>query len=234
MKVVKTAAAISLSIPGAFLRIYSGSREVRDSEVALNLCESVLHLITVGRVPFSHETPRGAKVLVDGIPAKYGYTSSGLSEKLLLEFDDPGHPSWGRIFQTKYFSFPREGVISWGHERNQFHVEWLCPGTDLSGIDLSAEQSVCKWKTVTTVLVRSGCGLDSAELGRLPPEEEILVKDGVYLEDADATPRLQITSPMQGWITPSLKSSNKVLALPTSSSARHRNASVNEIASELS
>merc|ERR1712048_1222328 len=105
------------------------------------------------------------------------------------------------------------GVIAWGHAGDQFHVEWLCPGTELL-----AAQTACKWLTVCSVLVRADSKLESTELGRLASQQEIVVKDSVYLEDADATPRLQITSPMQGWITPYLKSSNHVLALPTNCS----------------
>lgn len=216
VKVVQRAASLTLGIPEPFLKLSYQSTEVNLTEAVANLAEPVLDLIVLDRLPFQESTPFGARVLVDGYLAEYGSVSTGWSDKISFTFDPPGHPRFGTSFQTKYFICERPGFVQWGHGLDELHVEWLCPGAESrSENPTEAErQPVQVWRTVCSALVRAEANLDSGSVCRLAAGQECLVAEAIYLEDHDATPRLRIISPREGWLTPYLKSKERVLAVP--------------------
>eukprot|EP00812_Abedinium_dasypus_P004284 NODE_1532_length_1118_cov_397.521167.p1 GENE.NODE_1532_length_1118_cov_397.521167~~NODE_1532_length_1118_cov_397.521167.p1 ORF type:complete len:325 (+),score=89.80 NODE_1532_length_1118_cov_397.521167:127-975(+) len=62
--------------------------------------------------------------------------------------------------------------------------------------------------------VREAADLDSRVLGCLHAGTILAVQEGRWLDDADATPRLRISAPVEGWVTPYLASSRQRLIEP--------------------
>ncbi len=62
------------------------------------------------------------KVTVDGIKGSCFISSNGWnSDKIIIQLEGP-HPKLGEAFGTKYFSFPKEGVMQWGHDGEEVEI----------------------------------------------------------------------------------------------------------------
>lgn len=75
------------------------------------------------------------------------------------------------------------------------------------------------WRVVlsSTVLVRKGPDLDSEKVASIKAGTKLNVHEGCFIEDTDKTARLRISEPQEGWVTPYLASSKRVLILPPTS-----------------
>ncbi len=62
------------------------------------------------------------RVIVDGIEGQCFISFNGWnSEKIVIQLSSP-HPKIGDGFWTKYFRFPREGVMQWGHNGDEVEI----------------------------------------------------------------------------------------------------------------
>jgi len=198
--------------PG-LLRILGSEGDVDTSAQVLSLHGQALTVLFRGKrcVPFSErKVPENSLVLVDGIPAVFDFYNTGSwgsSSKIRFQFNQgEHHPKFGRNFQTKdWMTDPTTGIVGTrgGDELKVLHVVTESP-------------EVNTWQVMAgSVLVRAAMSLESEELGRLWQDDVLTVEEGGFLDDIDRTPRLRISSPMKGWVTPYLSSSNQVLIMPS-------------------
>jgi len=204
--------------PG-LLRIVGADGDVDGTAPVLALQGQPLTLLFRGRscVPFhERKVPEQSLVLVDGVPATFDFYSAGgwgSSSKIRFQFNQgERHPVWNGCFQTKdWMTNPAGGTVN-TRGRDCLQVLHVLPE------ESETEENNCEtrtWQVIAgTALVRSEMLLESEVICRLPQHEELTVEEGCFLPDADNTPRLRISSPIQGWVTPYLASSNLVLIRP--------------------
>mmetsp|Transcript_17765 Transcript_17765/g.31092 ORF Transcript_17765/g.31092 Transcript_17765/m.31092 type:complete len:280 (+) Transcript_17765:71-910(+) len=205
---------ISAELNGMYpglLRIIGAEGEVDASLPVLHLRGQALTLLFRGTrcVPFHDgKVPHNSLVLVDGIPAMFDVFTGGWgsSSKIRFQFNQgEQHPKFAGSFQTKdWMTDPRTGIVRTrgGDELEVLHV-------------LPENSEVNTWQVIGgSALVRTAMSLESGELGRLSQHDVVSVEEGGFLDDVDGTPRLRISSPMNGWVTPYLSSMNLVLMKP--------------------
>ena len=72
--------------------------------------------------PEKEEDIQPLKVTVDGIEGSCFISSNGWnSDKIVIQLESP-HPKLGESFGTKYFTFPKEGVMQWGHDGEEVEI----------------------------------------------------------------------------------------------------------------
>ena len=61
------------------------------------------------------------KVVVDGHNADCYIDERWGSSKIVILFENE-HPKWGKSFTTKYFTFEKPGIMSWGYKQEHMHI----------------------------------------------------------------------------------------------------------------
>lgn len=197
--------------PG-LLRILNAEDDVDNDSPVFALRDQALTVLFRGRQcrPFHEQKVKETSlVLVDEVPAIFSFYSSGgwgSSRKIRFQFNQGEmHPIFGGNFQTKdWMTDPRSGTV---HTRG---------GDKLQVWQVLQHEEMGEWQVVAaSALVRAEKLLDSEELGRLSRDDLLSVEEGCFLDDTDHTPRLRISSPVKGWVTPYLTSSDRVLIMPS-------------------
>jgi len=206
---INVCAQLGALAPG-LVQILGPQGEIDDSVTVDSLRTEVLSLIirSADCVPFVEgDVPEGSLVLVDGVPATFGYAKGGWgsSDKILFAFDHgQRHPEYNAVFQTKDWMNRQPGQVEFRGGR-VLQVQWV----RMEG------EGAQEWVVHgVSVLVRTSISLDSEEVGRLYRGTVVNVTEAEFLHDADCTPRLRISSPISGWLTPHLSSTSAVLMKP--------------------
>lgn len=71
--------------------------------------------------PEKEEDIQPLKVTVDGIEGSCFIRTGWNSDKIVIQLESP-HPKLGESFGTKYFTFPKEGVMQWGHDGEKVEI----------------------------------------------------------------------------------------------------------------
>lgn len=232
---VRKHVAAAHGVPLQFLRLVADTEEVSDSILASEFEGVPLSICILSRVPFEESiVPEGSIVAVDGVQARFTMWSPGgfSSEKIRFVFDPPGHPELGSLFQVKDWMFTKPGLMDYRNCSRPLLVEWLLPqgGSIVPDSGSAAGKAAYQWLVVgRSVRVRAAADLDSEVVGFLQGDMRLAVEEGCYLCDADCTPRLRISSPIKGWITPYLSSSQRTLVKPLPEHAGEMNGQLGEI-----
>eukprot|EP00930_Biecheleria_cincta_P102507 TRINITY_DN9424_c0_g1_i1.p1 TRINITY_DN9424_c0_g1~~TRINITY_DN9424_c0_g1_i1.p1 ORF type:complete len:263 (-),score=41.61 TRINITY_DN9424_c0_g1_i1:296-1084(-) len=195
--------------PG-LLRILNAEGDVDASSPVFTLRDQALTILFRGRqcLPFhERKVAENSLVLVDDIPAIFSYYSPGgwSSSKIRFQFNQGEmHPDFKSSFQTKDWITDPRGIV---HTRG---------GHKLHVLQIVQNEEPSMWQVMAaSALVRAEKLLDSEQLGRLSRDDLLTVEEGCFLDDTDCTPRLRISSPLTGWVTPYLTSSDAVLIMPS-------------------
>lgn len=220
VKLLKKNVEAVCGIPSSFLRLISGDQVLNDDALVREIQGTVLNVHVLDKIPFIERVvPEGSLVSVDGIKAKFSFRKPqgwGSSTKIRFEFPWEAHPEFGTDFQAKDWMFQQPGKFEYRNCSRIHEVDWLLPESGIcEAKESSPEQASCTWRVVAScVRVRAAADLESEELGYLDEGAELIVQSGCFLDDADRTPRLQVSSPLLGWVTPYLHTSQRVLILP--------------------
>lgn len=229
-----------LKVPMQFLKLLAKAGELRPGTTLSASLGDVITVYILEQVPFQPDmVPEGSKVLFDGVLARYNMRDTGWSSRIRFDFNPPGHPLFGSAFQVKDWMFLEPGLMHFRNCDEPVQISWILPGSSRpdNGLEAAPELTddtvkALGWTVVSSqVLVRRKADLASEEVVRLNRGISLNVEDGVFLQDADRTPRLRISHPVCGWVTPHLHSTRRMLIKPPSTCKQ--SGTVYEIASLL-
>lgn len=230
---VKERAATALGVPAPFLRLFDDTH-AKAEELANHKRMKTsaaknrqLSLLVLSRVEFvTHQVPPGSLVLVDGVLATLSYYESRRGHGICFEFKPPGHPRFQKVFRATNWSNPEPGIIEYQTYpiSGYLEVSWVMESQVPEVLDQGSEEQwahLVWYVTGIPIPVSASIEPHGDHVGLLEPGTRLIVQEAHLFANLgrENTPRLRITVPLHGWVTPYEVGDQHALVLPSTEAA---------------